>query len=212
MEDTRSPSQLITETVTSWPGVDAAPGRRGEFAFSVGGREIGHLHGDRSAHFGFPKDVGAKLKAEGRVVDHPVFPGKPGLAARRIDDSSDVLEVIELMRLNYDRLVAKHGVPEPVNSRPRGAGVSVALAAAPGIARSLPRARVQAPVGLHPKRMYWRQTDAILWMCQACRSRTCRRTCTRCCGREPRRPASPCRSTCWDGSSTRRAAPRSMSC
>ena len=33
-----SASQVITEEVTSWPGVEAGPGRRGEFAFRVGRR------------------------------------------------------------------------------------------------------------------------------------------------------------------------------
>ena len=103
-------SERITEEVTSWPGVAAGPGSRGEFAFKVGGREIGHLHGSHAAHFGFPKDVGAKLKSEGRVVDHPIFPGKAGPAARRIEDETDVQEVIELMRFNYDRILAARGV------------------------------------------------------------------------------------------------------
>ena len=104
-------SERITEEVTSWPGVDAGPGRRGEFAFTLSGHEIGHLHGDRSAHFSFPAKVGLELKERGRVVDHPVFPGKPGPAARRIEDESDVNEVLELMRLNYERLVARYGIP-----------------------------------------------------------------------------------------------------
>ena len=112
MPDTLSPSQQITQAVTSWPGVEAGPGRRGEFAFTVSGREIGHLHGDHAAHFAFPKDVAASLKDEGRVVDHPVFPGKVGPAARRIADEHDIRAVIELMRLNYERVVARHGVPE----------------------------------------------------------------------------------------------------
>jgi hypothetical protein len=114
MRATQTPHEQITETVTSWPGVEAGPGRRGEFAFRVGGREIGHLHGSHAAHFGFPKELGTKLKAEGRVVDHPVFPGRPGPAARLIEDEADVREVIELMRLNYDRVVAERGVPESV--------------------------------------------------------------------------------------------------
>jgi hypothetical protein len=50
-------SQRITAEVTSWPGVVAGPGRRGEFAFTVGGRALGHLHGDRAAHFSFPRTV-----------------------------------------------------------------------------------------------------------------------------------------------------------
>jgi hypothetical protein len=109
--ESRTASQRITEEVTSWPGVEAGPGRRGEFAFTVGRREIGHLHGDRAAHFGFPKDVWAELKGQGRIVDHPVFPGKQGPAARKIEDEADVRDVIELMRLNYDRVVARYGVP-----------------------------------------------------------------------------------------------------
>jgi hypothetical protein len=100
-------SRQITEEVTSWPGVEAGPGSRGEYGFRVGGREIGHLHGDHAAHFMFPKDVGARLKQQGRVVDHPVFPGKPGPAARRIDHDADVRDVIELLRLNYDRIAAR---------------------------------------------------------------------------------------------------------
>ncbi len=77
-------SERITEEVTSWPGVLAGPGTRGEFAFKVGGREIGHLHGDDVAHFGFPKGVWTGLFEQGRIDYHPVFPGKPGFGARRI--------------------------------------------------------------------------------------------------------------------------------
>jgi hypothetical protein len=104
-------SERITAEVTSWPGVQAGPGRRGEFAFKIGRREIGHLHGDHAAHFSFPKDVWRELMEEGRIVDHPVFPGRVGPAARRIEDEQDVEDVIELMRLNYDRAVARHGLP-----------------------------------------------------------------------------------------------------
>src|SRR5438034_10962169 len=74
--------ERITDEVTSWPGVAAGPGRRGEFALRVGRREIGHLHGDHAAHFSFPKAVWADLYASGRVVHHPVFPDKEGSQAR----------------------------------------------------------------------------------------------------------------------------------
>ena len=58
---TATACEQITAEVTSWPGVEAGPGRRGEFSFKLGRREIGHLHGDRSAHFAFPKDVWTRL-------------------------------------------------------------------------------------------------------------------------------------------------------
>ena len=104
-------SEVIIEAVTAWPGVDVGPGRRGELAFRVGGREIGHLHGDHAAHFAFPKDVWTGLKGEGRIDYHPVFPGKAGLAARRIETESDVRDVIAMLRLNYERVVARVGAP-----------------------------------------------------------------------------------------------------
>jgi hypothetical protein len=102
-------SRRITDEVTSWPGVEAGPGTRGEFAFEVGGHEIGHLHGDHAAHFGFPREVGAELREQGRVGPHPVNPHSTKMAARRIETEADVRDVVELMRLNYDRVGASQG-------------------------------------------------------------------------------------------------------
>src|ERR671916_2280749 len=99
MTQSPTPSKRITEEVTSWPGVEAGPGRRGEFAFRIGRREIGHLHGDHAAHFSFPKNVWAELREQGRITDHPVFPGREGPAARAIATEEDVEDVIALMRL-----------------------------------------------------------------------------------------------------------------
>jgi hypothetical protein len=108
MQKSLTAGEQITEAVMSWPGVQSGPGRRGEFAFKVGAREIGHLHGDHAAHFAFPKDVWNELFAQGRIDYHPVFPGKPGPAARRIEGEDDVRDVIALMRRNYDRVTARH--------------------------------------------------------------------------------------------------------
>jgi Luciferase len=111
MTTKRTASEQITDEVTSWPAVEAGLGRRGEFGFRVGRREIGHLHGDHAAHFSFPNRVWAELYEQGRVTHHPVFPGKEGPAARRIESDEDVRDVIALMRLNYDRIVARYGLP-----------------------------------------------------------------------------------------------------
>jgi Family of unknown function (DUF5519) len=118
MNEQRTASQRITDEVTSWPGVEAGIGRRGEFGFRVGGHEIGHLHGDRAAHFGFPRDLGAELRDQGRVGPHPVNPHSTKMAARAIEDEADVRDVIELMRLNYDRVVTDHGLPAQIGAKP----------------------------------------------------------------------------------------------
>jgi hypothetical protein len=112
MTKSRSARERIIEEVTSWPGVRAAPGDLGELAFQLGRREIGHLHGDRTAHFGFPKKIWAELRKQGRIAPHPVFPDQQGPAARRIEGEADVRDVIAMLRLNYDRIVARHGLPE----------------------------------------------------------------------------------------------------
>jgi hypothetical protein len=96
-------SQQIIDEATSWPGVTAQEGSRGELSLRFGRREIGHLHGDRAAHFGFPKAVGAALKEQGRIGPHPAFPDKVAWGARRLASDDDVRDVIALLRLNYDR-------------------------------------------------------------------------------------------------------------
>jgi hypothetical protein len=111
MTQTQTASERITEEVTSWPGVAAGPGRRGEFSFRVGRREVGHLHGDRSAHFALPADLAERLREQGRVGPHPAFPEHPKMAARRLDADDDVRDVIAIMRDHYDRIVARYGLP-----------------------------------------------------------------------------------------------------
>jgi len=95
-------------------------GERGELSLKLARREIGHLHGDRVLHIGFPKAVWHELHEQGRIGYHPVFPGKPGYAARKIETEEDVRDVIEMLRLNYDRAVAHHGLPggTPASSSP----------------------------------------------------------------------------------------------
>ena len=104
---TATPSEQITTEVASWDGVTAGPGRRGEFAFKLGRREIGHLHGDHAAHFFFPRETWRELYDEGRVAHHPVFPDREGPAARQIESDDDVSDVIALMRLNYEEALAR---------------------------------------------------------------------------------------------------------
>jgi hypothetical protein len=104
---TQTASERILEQVTAWEGVTTAPGSRGELSIRVGRKEIGHLHGSRAAHFAFPRRVWRELLDEGRVTKHPI--DRDGLAARRIETDEDVIDVIALLRMNYER--AMGGAP-----------------------------------------------------------------------------------------------------
>ena len=64
--------------------------------------------------------VGRMTNDAGRVGYHPVFPGKAGWASRRIEDDEDAEDVIVMLRLNYDRVVDRYGLPaveDPVVER-----------------------------------------------------------------------------------------------
>ncbi|PTL59314.1 luciferase family protein [Paraconexibacter algicola] len=102
-----TPSQQIVDVVTTWEGVTTHWGDRGELSFRVGRREIGHLHGDHAAHFLFSRALASELRAAGRVGPHPIFPEHPKLAARPIRNAIDVADVIELLRLNHEQLLAR---------------------------------------------------------------------------------------------------------
>lgn len=116
--EARPASRRIAEVVTSWPGVEEGPGRSGELCFRIGRREFGHLHGDHVAHLGFPRALGARLREQGKVGPHPERPDHPSWAERRIEGETDVREVIGLLRLNYERVVARFGLPPEAPRNP----------------------------------------------------------------------------------------------
>jgi hypothetical protein len=59
----------------------------------------------------FPKELGAELHEQNRISPHPVAPDKPAWGARAINNEDDTRDVIALLRLNYDRVVERHGIP-----------------------------------------------------------------------------------------------------
>lgn len=103
-----SAAEAITDEVGSWPGVSVGPGRFDSVRFAFGKRELGHLHGDRLADIPFPRAIRDRLVAEGRVVPHRPMPDS-GWASRPITSDQDVQDVIELLRMQYDRAMAKRG-------------------------------------------------------------------------------------------------------
>lgn len=92
----------IAREVTSWPGVTTARHRFGGTEFRLGCRELGHLHGSRLADFPFPLLVRDDLVASGRAEPHHIYPDS-GWVSYRIDSAADVMRVVALFRLNYDR-------------------------------------------------------------------------------------------------------------
>src|SRR3954467_6200409 len=104
-----TPTQQLTAEVLTWPRTTARIGDRDEYGFYVDDRQLGHLHGDRVAHFGFPREVGQELRDAGRGEPPPLNRHPPKRAARPISGEADVEDVLALLRLNYEREVAAYG-------------------------------------------------------------------------------------------------------
>ena len=94
---------VIEREILRWPGVTAAPHRFGGVEFRLGRKELGHLHGDRIADLPFPVRIRRELVATGRATPHHVLP-ESGWVSRWIGGPQDVPAVLELFRLQYERM------------------------------------------------------------------------------------------------------------
>jgi hypothetical protein len=104
--------ERIVAEVSGWPGVTLGSGDFGETEFWFEGRSLGHVHGGYQADIPFPRRLRDELVAEGRTGPHHVHPDS-GWTTRRIEDETDAAAVVELLRLNYDRISGRRRATKP---------------------------------------------------------------------------------------------------
>jgi hypothetical protein len=95
----------IEAALLGWPGVTARPHRFGGVEFLFNSHEIGHLHCSSLADLPFPVAMRKELVAAGRAVPHHALP-ETGWVSFYIRGEEDIPAVLDLFRLNYDRLAA----------------------------------------------------------------------------------------------------------
>ena len=98
--------ETVEREVSGWEGVEAKLHRFGGIEFRVRGHENGHLHGSRIADSPFPVRMSKALAAEGRAQPHHLLP-QTGWVSYYPGDPEDARAVVELFRLNYERLVQR---------------------------------------------------------------------------------------------------------
>ncbi len=96
-------AQQIERELLGWPGVSLQPHRFGGVEFQVNNHEIGHLHGSHLADLPFPIKLRNELIAAGRAQPHHILP-ETGWVSFYIDSYANVPALLELFRLNYERL------------------------------------------------------------------------------------------------------------
>lgn len=109
----------IEREVLGWPGVtkeESGGGARGSgfrvppaTVFRLGRRHLGHVHHNEGglADLSFPKEVREGLIHSGKAIPHPAFPDSKTTASHELRSAEDAREVIELLRISYERAVAR---------------------------------------------------------------------------------------------------------
>jgi Luciferase len=104
-------SERIRAEVGGWPEVEVGPGRFGSTRFTVGRRELGHLHGDSIADLPLRPERKAELIEAGLARPHRYTPPESGWVTIELDTEEAERRVIDLMRSSYDRALARRGDP-----------------------------------------------------------------------------------------------------
>jgi MFS family permease len=102
-------TQAIKEKIQEWPGVTTEPNRFGGVEILVDKKEMGHLHGERLADLPFPVKIKESLIRSGQALPHHIYP-ESGWVSYWIRNSKDIPAVIDLFRLQYERLKPKSPV------------------------------------------------------------------------------------------------------
>ena len=98
---TRTATEVVTDIVTTWEGVEAHDHRFGGVEFRLGRRELGHLH-RTFADLPFPRRVRDELVRTGRALPHHILPDT-GWVTVPMRSDTEVQNVIALLRRNYER-------------------------------------------------------------------------------------------------------------
>jgi hypothetical protein len=101
--------KTITQTVTSWKGISAAPHRFGGIEYRLGTRELGHIHGDYLLDIPFPKKVRDEIVNAGLAEPHHILPNT-GWVSFYLRAEEDVQKAIALLRRSYE-IASKQKLP-----------------------------------------------------------------------------------------------------
>ncbi len=104
--ETVSLTVAVRGEMLAHPEVTEAPHRFGGIVFHVGGREIGHLHGETVADLPLPRHIREGLAAPGRAsFDHDV--SEVVWVSREVSGPQDVQDVVALFRMSYEHAASE---------------------------------------------------------------------------------------------------------
>jgi hypothetical protein len=110
----------LAAVLKHWPDMDVLPHGYGGVEFRVGIREIGHVHVSGVADLLVTVRMRRDLVAAGRAQAHHTLP-RSGWISFRLRSENDIPAVVELFRLNYERLrgAGQRTTPTPMLGQPQ---------------------------------------------------------------------------------------------
>jgi Family of unknown function (DUF5519) len=99
-------TENIKHEILSWPGVTSNPYHFGGVEFRVNKRDMGHIHGEKLADLPFPIEIRKDLIASGKALPHIIYP-ESRWVSYIIHSEEDELKILDLFRLQYERLINK---------------------------------------------------------------------------------------------------------
>jgi hypothetical protein len=102
----------IKKEILAWPDVTCNSYRYGGIEFRVNNRDMGHIHGEKLADLPFPMEIRKTLIASGKVLPHIIYPESMWVSYI-IRSEEDCPQIIELFRLQYERLRRKPRILSP---------------------------------------------------------------------------------------------------
>ena len=102
----------IKQAILSWPGVTSNPYQFGGIEFRINKRDMGHIHGEKLADLPFPIEIRKEIIASGKALPHIIYPESMWVSYI-IYNEDDIPKIIDLFRLQYERLKNKPTIITP---------------------------------------------------------------------------------------------------
>ena len=105
-------TENIKQEILPWPGVTSNPYQFGGIEFRVNKRDMGHIHGEKLADLPFPIEIRKEIIASGKALPHIIYPESMWVSYIILSEE-DIPKIIDLFRLQYERLKNKHIIIPP---------------------------------------------------------------------------------------------------
>jgi hypothetical protein len=110
--------QRLIDEVSSWSGVEVGEGRFRSVRFSIGRRELAHIHGTTALDVPLPTALKAELIERHEAIPHRFTPPGSGWVTITLDTPESVDRALAILRERYEHVSALADSRESAGTAP----------------------------------------------------------------------------------------------